>query len=155
MSNQKGNDLGGKHYDLERVWAEHLNGEFVIKDVEATLEMMVDDAYVNHIPVKTGGRGKDQLRRFYRDDFIPSWPSDLRMTPVNRVLGTNQIVDELQVTFTHSNQMNWLLPNVAPTNRTVTIDFVVVIEFRHNKVACERIYWDHASVLRQVGLLAG
>jgi carboxymethylenebutenolidase len=54
------------------VWAEHLNGEFVIKDVEATLETMVDDAYVNHIPVKTGGRGKDQLRRFYRDDFIPS-----------------------------------------------------------------------------------
>ena len=77
------------------------------------------------------------------------------MTPVNRVLGTNQIVDELQVTFTHSNQMNWLLPNVAPTHRTVTIDFVVVIEFRDNKVACERIYWDHASVLRQVRLLAG
>jgi carboxymethylenebutenolidase len=78
------------------VWAEHLNGEFVIKDVEATLETMVDDAYVNHIPVKTGGRGKDQLRRFYRDDFIPSWPRDLRMTPVNRVLGTNQIVDDFR-----------------------------------------------------------
>jgi carboxymethylenebutenolidase len=52
------------------------------------------------------------------------------------------------------NPMNWLLPNVAPTHRTVTIDFVVVIEFRDNKVACERIYWDHASMLRQVGLLA-
>jgi hypothetical protein len=48
----------------------------------------------------------------------------------------------------------YALPNVAPMHRTVTIDFVVVIEFRDNKVACERIYWDHASVLRQVGLLA-
>jgi carboxymethylenebutenolidase len=151
MSNRQADDS----YDLERLWAEHLDGEFVIKDVEATLETMVDDAYVNHMPVNTGGRGKDQLRRFYRDDFIPSWPSDLQMTPVNRVVGTNQIVDELRVTFTHTNEMNWLLPNVAPTQRSVTIDFVVVIEFRDNKVACERIYWDHASVLRQVGLLAG
>ena len=97
MSNQQANDLADDRYDLERLWTEHLNGGFVIKDVEATLETMVEDAYVNHMPVNTGGRGKDQLRRFYRHDFIPSWPSDLQMTPLNRVLGTNQIVDELQV----------------------------------------------------------
>ncbi len=50
--------------ELERVWAEHLNGEFEAKDVEATLATMVEDAYVNHMPVNTGGRGKDALRRF-------------------------------------------------------------------------------------------
>ncbi len=32
-------------------------------------------------------------------------------------------------------------------------DDVVVVQFRGDKVACERIYWDHAAVLRQVGLL--
>ena len=141
--------------DLERVWAEHLDGEFGIKDVEATLATMVDDAYVNHVPVNTGGRGKDELRVFYRDVFIPSWPADLEMRPVNRVVGADQIVDELQVRFTHSKQMDWLLPGVAPTGRQVTIDFVVVIEFRAGKVACERIYWDQASVLRQIGWLPG
>jgi hypothetical protein len=26
-------------------------------------------------------------------------------------------------------------------------------QFRGEKLACERIYWDHATVLRQVGLL--
>jgi len=140
--------------EIERLWAEHLNGEFVAKDVEATLATMVDDAYVNHMPVNTGGRGKDELRVFYRDEFIPSWPNDLEMTPVNRVVGKNQIVDELHVRFTHTKPMNWLLPGVAPTGRGVTIDFVVVIQFRDNKVACERIYWDHAAVLRQLGLLS-
>jgi len=137
---------------LEQLWAEHLRGEFETKDVEATLATMVEDAYVNHMPVNTGGRGKDALRRFYRDDFIPSWPEDLQTTPVNRVVGDGQIVDELHMTFTHGKRMNWLLPNIPPTNRTIVMDLVVVVQFRGDKIACERIYWDHASVLRQAGL---
>jgi len=140
---------------LEQLWAEHLRGEFETKDVEATLATMVEDAYVNHMPVNTGGRGKDALRRFYRDDFIPSWPEDLQTTPVNRVVGDGQIVDELHMTFTHGKRMNWLLPNIPPTNRTIVMDLVVVVQFRGDKIACERIYWDHASVLRQAGLLKG
>jgi rhodanese-related sulfurtransferase len=76
---------------LEQLWAEHIKGEFESKDVEATLATMVEDAYVNHMSVNTGGRGKDALRAFYRDDFIPSWPEDLQMTPVNRVVGQGQL----------------------------------------------------------------
>jgi carboxymethylenebutenolidase len=138
---------------LEQLWAEHLKGEFETKDVEATLETMVEDAYVNHMPVNTGGRGKDALRAFYRDDFIPSWPDDLQMTPVNRVVGEGQLVDELHITFTHSKAMPWFLPNVPPTHKKVAVDIVVVVQFRGDKLACERIYWDHAAVLRQVDLL--
>ena len=138
---------------LEQLWAEHLKGEFETKDVEATLATMVEDAYVNHMPVNTGGRGKAALRRFYRDDFIPSWPDDLQTTPVNRVVGAGQLVDEMHTTFTHSRLMPWLLPNVPPTHKKIEIDIVVVVQFRGDKLATERIYWDHAAVLRQVGLL--
>jgi carboxymethylenebutenolidase len=138
---------------LAQLWAEHLRGEFETKDVEATLATMVEDAFVNHVPVGTGGRGKNALRAFYRDDFIPSWPGDLQMTPVNRVIGEGQLVDELHVTFTHSKPMPWFLPNTPPTHKQVAIDIVVVVQFRGDKLACERIYWDHATVLRQVGLL--
>ena len=138
---------------LEELWAEHLKGEFATKDVEATLATMVEDAYVNHMPVNTGGRGKAALRAFYRDDFIPSWPDDLQMTPVNRVIGVGQLVDELRVTCTHSKPMPWLLPNLPPTGKPIVLDIVVVVQFRGDKLACERIYWDHANVLRQVGLL--
>jgi carboxymethylenebutenolidase len=138
---------------LEQLWGEHLKGEFETKDVEATLATMVDDAYVNHMPVNTGGRGKDALRRFYRDDFIPSWPEDLKMTPVNRVVGEGQLVDELHLTFTHSKSMPWFLPNMPPTQKKIAIDVVVVVQFRGDKLACERIYWDHAAVLRQLAVL--
>jgi carboxymethylenebutenolidase len=139
--------------ELEKLWAEHLAGEFTTKDVEATLATMVEDAYVNHMPVNSGGRGKEQLRAFYRDNFIPSWPDDLQMTPVNRVMGKDQLVDELRLRFTHSKRMDWFLPNVPATNKLVDIDLVVVVQFRGDKLACERIYWDQATVLRQVGLL--
>jgi carboxymethylenebutenolidase len=139
--------------ELERLWEEHLAGEFTTKDVEATLATMVDDATVDHVPVHTGGRGKDELRVFYRDDFIPSWPDDLRQTAINRVVGDGQIVDEIRTTFTHDRPMEWFLPGVPPTHRRVEIDIVAVVQFRGDKIACERIYWDQATVLRQVGLL--
>ncbi len=139
--------------ELQELWREHLDGEFVTKDVEATLATMVDDAFVNHMPVNTGGRGKEELRAFYRDIFIPSWPDDLKMTAVNRIVGDGQLVDELRIEFTHTRQMDWFLPKIAPTNRRVAIDLVVVVQFRGDKLVTERIYWDQATVLRQVGLL--
>ena len=74
------------------------------------------------------------------------------MTLTNRVLGQSQLVEELHLRFTHSKRMNWFLPNVPPTHRKIEMDLVVVVQFRGDKIACERIYWDHASVLRQAGL---
>lgn len=153
MSERDGEAASLTATQLQELWAEHLKGEFVSKDVEATLETMVDDAFVNHMPVNTGGRGKDELRTFYRDVFIPSWPDDLEMTQVNRIVGDGQLVDELHMEFTHTRQMDWFLPNVAPTNKRVAIDLVVVVQFRGDKLMTERIYWDQATVLRQVGLL--
>lgn len=140
--------------ELEALWNEHIAGEFTTKDTEATLATMVEDAYVNHMPVNTGGRGKDELRAFYRDDFIPSWPDDLVMAPVSRTIGQGRVVDEMHLSFTHDRPMEWFLPGVAPTHRKVSIDLVAIVQFRGDKLACERIYWDQATVLRQVGLLA-
>jgi hypothetical protein len=51
--------------------------------------------------------------------------------------------------------MDWFLPGVPPTHKPVDIDIIVVVQFRDGKIACERIYWDQATVLRQVGLLGG
>jgi carboxymethylenebutenolidase len=50
--------------DLSALWEQHTSHEFATRDTEATLDTMVEDAYVNHIPVMTGGHGKDELRRF-------------------------------------------------------------------------------------------
>ena len=140
--------------EMLKLWDKHLDGEFVTKNVDTSLSTMVEDAEVDHVPHHSGGRGKTALRAFYKDGFIPSWPDDLKMTLTNRVIGEDQLVDEIHLTFSHSKPMDWFLPGVPPTNRPVDIRFVVVVQFRDGKMAAERIYWDHATVLRQVGLLA-
>src|SRR5579871_5263182 len=108
-------------HDLLKLWEEHTADEFEIRDAEATLATMVDDAYVNHIPVMTGGRGKDALRAFYSTDFIPKMPPDTALMPVSRTIGENQLVDEMIFSFTHTEEMPWMLPGVAPTGRAVRV----------------------------------
>ena len=139
--------------DLPALWQEHTDHEFVTRDTEATLATMVEDAYVNHIPVMTGARGKAALRTFYSTDFIPKMPPDTALTPVSRTVGENQLVDEMIFSFTHTEEMPWMLPGVAPTNKFVKIPLVVIVKFRDGKLAHEHIYWDQASVLKQIGLI--
>jgi carboxymethylenebutenolidase len=139
--------------DLPELWQQHTDHEFVTRDTEATLATMVEDAYVNHIPVLTGGRGKDALRAFYSNDFIPKMPPDTALIPISRTVGEDQLVDEMIFSFTHTQEMPWMLPGVAPTNRLVKIPLVAIVKFRDGKLAHEHIYWDQASVLKQIGLL--
>ncbi len=142
-------------YDLEKLWDEHTKYEFATPDVEATLATMVEDAYVNHVPVMTGGKGKSALRAFYGTDFIPCMPPDFKMTDVSRTVGENRLVDEMVISFTHTIEMPWMLPGVAPTGRYVEVPLVAIVGFRDGKLAHENIYWDQASVLKQIGLLSG
>src|SRR5690242_18313408 len=139
--------------ELARLWEEHTRHEFATRDTEATLATMVEDAYVNHVPVLTGGEGKRALRDFYSRDFIPAMPPDTRLTPVSRTVGEDQLVDEMIFSFTHTQEMPWMLPGVAPTNRRVEVALVAIVKFRGGKLAHEHIYWDQASVLKQIGLL--
>ncbi len=114
---------------------------------------MVPDAYVNHVPVLTGGVGRDQLKEFYSKHFIPNMPSDTEIMPISRTIGSDRLVDETIVRFTHSIEMDWMLPGIAPTGKRVECATVAIVQFRDGKLFNEHIYWDQASVLVQLGLL--
>jgi carboxymethylenebutenolidase len=139
--------------DLSKLWEEHTRHEFATRDVEATLATMVENAYVNHVPVLTGGSGKNALRAFYSQEFVPCIPPDTKLTPISRTVGEDQLVDEMIFSFTHTQEMPWMLPGVPPTNRYVEVALVAIVRFRDGKLAHEHIYWDQASVLKQIGLL--
>ncbi|HEX6774748.1 MAG TPA: hypothetical protein VF238_02805, partial [Methylomirabilota bacterium] len=93
---------------LNDLWEEHLRNEFVTRDTEATLDTMVPDAYVNHVPVMTGGVGREVLRGFYSRHFIPKMPPDAEIVPVSRTIGGDRIADELIFRFTHTVEMEWM-----------------------------------------------
>jgi carboxymethylenebutenolidase len=138
---------------LRQLWEEHMRYEFTTHNTEDTLATMVEDAYVNHIPVLTGGVGRDELREFYSKRFIPQMPPDTEITPISRTIDRDQLVDELLVRFTHTISMDWMLPGIAPTGKRVEVALVAIVRFREGKMAHEHIYWDQASVLVQLGLL--
>jgi len=138
---------------LSALWEEHVKHEFATHNTDDTLATMVADAYVNHIPVMTGGVGLEELRIFYSKHFIPQMPPDTEMVPISRTIGTDQLVDEMVFKFTHTIPMDWMLPGIAPTGKRVEVPLVAIVRFRDGKLAHEHIYWDQASVLVQIGLL--
>ena len=105
------------------------------------------------MPTLTGGVGHDQLKRFYKYHFIGGNPPDTGMTPVSRTVGADQIVDEMIFSFTHTSEIDWMLPGIAPTGRKVEVPLIAIVKFVDGKVAHEHIYWDQASVLVQIGKL--
>ncbi len=63
-------------HDLVAIWEAHIRYEFETRDVDATMETMVTEPYVNHVPTMTGGVGHDQLKLFYKYHFSGENPPD-------------------------------------------------------------------------------
>jgi len=135
------------------LWERHMSCEFAERDAAATVATMSAENYVNHVPIMTGGRGREEMLEFYGRHFIPKMPADTEITPVCRTVGQGRVVDEMIFKFTHDTEMDWMLPGIPPTGRRVEVPLLVVVQLGRDEVICERIYWDQASVLVQLGLL--
>ncbi|CAN5676390.1 hypothetical protein BH20ACT12_BH20ACT12_14500 [soil metagenome] len=112
MHPQEGKTLNSAQQAMSDLWDEHMHSEFESQSVEETLGTMVDDPYVNHVPVLTGGVGLEKVREFYAEHFITQQPPGVEIVPVSRTVGNDRVVDELIYGFTHSIKMDWLLPGV-------------------------------------------
>lgn len=143
----------GPHYDLAALWEAHLYSEFVDRNVDVSMDTMVDEPYVLVVPTVTGGTGKRDLHRWYSDHFHFQNPPDTRIVSVSRTIGADRLVDEFVLCFTHDRVMDWLLPGIAPTGQYIEIAMIAVVNFRGTRLYHEHIWWDQASVLVQAGLI--
>ncbi|MFL6440610.1 MAG: ester cyclase [Nitrososphaeraceae archaeon] len=142
-----------KRYSLGAIFDKHIKCEFQDHDVDATMKTMVEEPYVHHVPMMTGGRGYDEVYNFYKNHFVGKMPDDIKVERISRTVGKDQVVDELILKFTHDREIDYLIPGIAPTGKYVELPHVVVMKFVDNKIAHEHIYWDQASLLAQIGLL--
>ncbi|KAM3414772.1 hypothetical protein BST61_g9923 [Cercospora zeina] len=122
--------MNGPYFDLEAIWDEHTYYEFENRSVECTMNTMVQEPYVNHIPTLTGDIGRKQLSAFYRDHFIFQNPDD---------------VDQ--------ETIDWLVPGIPPTGRWLEIPLVGIVNIRGDRLYHEHISRDQPTVLAQLGLL--
>jgi len=138
---------------LLEVWQQHCYSEFVMKDAKAALTTMSDNPHVLMVPIAIGGRGRDGVYRFYHDYFLPQLPADIRPVPISRTVGKDSLAEEAVYQFTHDQFMDWIIPGVPPTGKRVEVGVVAIIKFENEKIASEHLYWDHASVLAQLGVI--
>lgn len=138
---------------LVEVWDAHTAAEFEHKDADAAIATMTERPVLIHVPVGTGATGREPLRRFYRDIFIPQMPPDVELELLSRTVGQDRVIDEFVLSLTHTVQMDWFAPGIAPTGRRLRVPHVGVIAFEDGLIASEHIYWDQATVLLQLGVL--
>ena len=138
---------------LNDVWDEHLRSEFDAHSADKALATMVENPRVNAVPVVIGGDGQKKVYEFYAKYFLRQIPPDTEMVPVSRTIGQGRVVEEMIFRFTHSIQMDWILPGIPATGKRVEIALLAVVQFDGDRLAHEHVYWDQASVLVQVGLL--
>ena len=124
-----------------------------MRDVEATLTTMSADPHLLNVPTGRGAHGRAHVRRFYTDEFIGTFPNDVRVESLGLAVGSTRVTEEVVMTFTHDRVMPWILDGIAPTGREVQIPQLAVVGFLDDKVSFEHIWWDQASVLAQIGLI--
>jgi steroid delta-isomerase-like uncharacterized protein len=72
----------------------------------------------------------------------------------NELVALYQNTDAVAVEFVLSGTHTGPLRGLPPTNRTYTIKMSAIFEFAPgtDKIVCERVYFDMATILRQLGL---
>jgi carboxymethylenebutenolidase len=131
----------------------HTAAEFETRRPEDAVATMVASPTVVLLPTLAGGTGREEIAEFYAHHFIFNMPPDMELVPVSRIVGADHVVEESVLRFTHSVELDWMLPGVPPTGRRVEVAVCSIVKMQGEKVAHEHIYWDQASVLAQLGLL--
>jgi carboxymethylenebutenolidase len=134
-------------------WQRHTYAEFVLKDADAALATMTEYPYLLMIATGTACIGRAAVHRYYANQFLPAIPPDLELESLSQTIGSDRLVEEMVVRFTHTIEMDWLLPMLRATGRKAEFIVAAVIGFENGKVAHEHIYWDQATLLSQMGVL--
>jgi hypothetical protein len=121
-------------------------------NAQKALSITAPKPAVLHVPTLTGAFHEEDLADFYTEFFQPS-PTSLNCRLLSRTVGTDRVVDELSLSFNHNKVIPWLLPGIPATNRRIEVVIVSIVCIKAGKLASEKVYWDQASVLMQVGLL--
>ena len=99
----------------------------MLKNADAALATMTENPYVLATSCGTGRIG---VHDFYANRFLPNIAPDLEFTSLSQTFGQDRLLEEMVMRFTHSIEMDWKLPGVAATSRSVEFAMVGIIQFK-------------------------
>lgn len=117
-------------------------------DLEAILATFGPEARYDDEPWDDHRRGRQEVRAYY-DALLTAAP-DLRIDVRRRHVTAEVVILEVRITGTHLGRFRGL----PPTGREMDFPLCAVYDFDdRDRLAGERIYYDRATVLRQLGVL--
>ena len=138
---------------LDEIFGKHMEAELE-GDLDKTMATMSPDPHLVNVPTMVGGKGQTGVRRFYANRLIGQFfPPDVVFETISSTYSPERLVSELIISFTHTMEMDHILPGVKPTGKHAQVVFVVIVGFEDGKVAYEHIHWDQANLLVQLGLI--
>ncbi|MFZ5827848.1 MAG: ester cyclase [Bacillota bacterium] len=128
---------------------ESLTGAFNRGDAAGIAALFTEDS-VHSFPSVTERRGRQAAQAHYQMLFT-AYPN-ARLTLADVMVEGAQVVSTWTITGTHSGPLG----PIPATGRELSLKGVTVAETSpEGLLRCERVYYDRASVLRQLGVLPG
>jgi carboxymethylenebutenolidase len=133
----------------QQVWRGYIDA-WNRHDVAAILDSVTEDFIYDERPATMDRplQGRPAFRAYLERTFA-AFP-DLRIDLTSCDAGSTLAVSESVMRGTHLGKLNGL----PATRRRITVRVACVFEVRDGKLAHERLYWDRANTVRQLGRFA-
>ena len=133
----------------QQVWRTYIDA-WNRHDIDAILDAVTDDFIYDERPatMERPLQGRPAFRAYLERTFV-AFP-DLRIDLTSCDAGSALAVSESVMRGTHLGRLN----GMPPTRRRITTRVACVFEVRDGKLTHERLYWDRANTLRQLGRFA-
>ena len=128
-----------------RLWQRHVLAENR-RSIDGLLETLCADRVYKVMATSEKYQGREAVAGFYQGLFegVPDATFEL----VNAFVGEEGVVEESILRGTHHGRLFGL----EPTGREFVLPLTIVFPMLHDEILGERLYFDLATLLRQLGL---
>lgn len=128
-----------------RLWQRHVLAENR-RSIDGLLETLCADPVYKVMATSEKYQGREAVAGFYQGLFegVPDATFEL----VNAFVGEEGVVEESILRGTHHGRLFGL----EPTGREFVLPLTIVFPMLHDEILGERLYFDLATLLRQLGL---
>ncbi len=124
---------------------------FNANDPDAGIALCVAEVEVTNVATGEVFRAADGIRRFFQY-WMTAFP-DVEAYTKAAIADKDGAVIEFRGRGTHTGPLESPDGTISPTGRTIDVACVLVNELRRAKITHSRLYFDFATLLRQLGKL--